>query len=69
MAFYLHILPNYLDSNVFEGHQRLMAWWEAIKRDEICARILNEIKLGFVQWEDADVFSRLYGKKSPVTFI
>ena len=69
MAFYLHILPNYLDSMVFEGHPRLMAWWAAIKRDDICARILNEIKLGFVQWEDADVFARLYGKKSPVTFI
>jgi len=69
MAFYLHILPNYLDSTVFEGHLKLTEWWAAIKRDEICARILNEIKDGFVGWEDANFFSRLYGKKSDVTFI
>ena len=68
-AFYLHILPNYLDSEVFQSRTRLTRWWNAIKKDEICTRVLHEMKGGFVEWEDTDVFLKLYGRKCAVTFI
>ena len=68
-GFYLHILPNYYDFDVFTGCDSLGAWWAAIKSDSICQKVLSEIAAGLQEWEDAGVFSKLYGKVSNVDFI
>jgi glutathione S-transferase len=68
-AFYLHILPNYYDFNVFADCDTLAGWWAAIKDDSICQKVLGEMKAGLQEWEDAEVFAKLYGKRSVVDFI
>ena len=68
-GFYLHILPNYYDFDVFAGCETLAEWWAAIKSDSICQKVLGEIAAGLQEWEDARVFSKLYGKVSNVDFI
>ena len=68
-GFYLHILPNYYDFDVFAGCDSLGAWGAAIKSDSICQKVLSEIAAGLQEWEDAGVFSKLYGKVSNVDFI
>ncbi|HAK52994.1 MAG TPA: hypothetical protein DCM54_13980 [Gammaproteobacteria bacterium] len=68
-GFYLHILPNYHDFDVFADCADLADWWTAIKADDICRKVLKEIAAGLQEWEDAGHFSKLYGKQSVVDFI